>query len=343
MDKILEDFTNEMIFIKEFIGLQEESHANYFKIASKKQPVNIPIAKIKQFSFSSYIISIYGAYEHYIEQILSQYLKELCKNVSLFSNLPESIQKNNLDKTMDILKKLEYPKYKHLKRNDLIKILHQNMNEDIPFLNIEAFKNHAANFRIKVVEAYFGSIGVEHISQNIRNYTPLKEYLSEQHTDYITLKNSIIFSKIDEICEIRNNIAHGVKSVQLLGPSIINEHIDFFISFAKALFHLLQNNIHEFIFLQNNTNVFTPIKLFKKNIIGFNTGGAKLNKTKKVLVKRSKGHYPEYLYLDILEIQHNGNSIETIESDNPTIVTINVSHEIGANNNFILIDPVWQY
>lgn len=340
MDKILEDFLNEMIFIKEFIGLQEESHANYFKIASNKRPINIPIAKIKQFSFSSYIISIYGAYEHYIEQILSQYLKELCKKVSLFSHLPESIKKNNLEKTMDILKKLEYPKYKHLKRNDLIKILHQNMNEDIPFLNIEAFKNHTANFRIKVIETYFGSIGVENISQNIRNYMPLKEYFSEQHTDYMALKNSIVFSKIDEICEIRNNIAHGVKSVQLLGPSIIHEHIDFFILFAQALFQLLQNNIYEFTFLQNNTNVFTPIKIFQKNIIGFNTEGAKFNKAKKVLVKRSKSHYPEYLYLDILEIYHNNNSIETIESDDPITVTIKVSHEIGANNNFILIDPL---
>ena len=54
------------------------------------------------------------------------------------------------------------------------------MNEDYPYLNIEAFKSHTANFKIGVIESYFSSIGIKNLSKSITNYSPLKEYLEKE-------------------------------------------------------------------------------------------------------------------------------------------------------------------
>ena len=104
MNKILQDFTNEMEFLKKYMKLQKKSYSDYFKSSSVPEDLkSLPIAKIKQFNFNSYIISIYGAYENFIEQMLSEYLKKLCTIVSNFSQLPEEKQKNN-QKNFEIFK-----------------------------------------------------------------------------------------------------------------------------------------------------------------------------------------------------------------------------------------------
>ena len=84
------------------------------------------------------------------------------------------------------------------------------------------------------------------IHLSITHYSPLKDYLENEYTDYQTLKNSIVFSKIDTICDTRNGIAHGVQSVQLLGETVLNEHIDFFILYSKSLLNMLHDCFLEF-------------------------------------------------------------------------------------------------
>lgn len=338
MNKILEDFIHEMEFLKKYMELQRKSYSHYFKSSSGNEEVRLlPIAKIKQFDFNSYIISIYGAYENFIEQILSEYLKKLCTIVSNFSQLPEEIQRNNLVRTMDIIKKLEYPKYKHLKSNYLIEILHKNMNEDYPYLNIEAFKSHTANFKIGVIESYFSSIGIKNLSKSITNYSPLKEYLENEYTEYKTIKNSIIFSKIDTICDTRNSIAHGVRSVQLLGETILNEHIDFFILFSKSLLNLLDDSFLEILFSLQPV-IFNPIHVFQKEIICFNTNGINLNKNHTIIVRRENGEYPKHFNLNILEIRKDNKPVDLIEDLNSIDISIKVNREINKKINFAIIN-----
>ncbi len=338
MNKVLQDFIHEMEFLKTYIKLLKKSYSNYFRSSSRDEDiVLLPIAKIKQFDFNSYIISIYGAYENFIEQILSEYLKKLCTIVSTFSQLPEEIQKNNLVKTMDIIKKLEYPKYKHLKSDYLIEILHKNMNENHPHLNIDAFKSHTANFKIGVVESYFSSVGINNLSKNITNYSPLKDYLESEYTDYQTLKNSIIFSKIDTICDTRNGIAHGVKSIQLLGETVLNEHIDFFVLFSKSLSNMLNDYFLDILFSLQAT-VFSPMHVFQKNIVCFNTSGINLNNHSQILIKRENGKYPKHFNLNILEIRKDNNPTDTINGGEPIDISIKVNGEVNKKVSFTIVN-----
>jgi hypothetical protein len=335
MNNILFEFTEEMQFLKKYMKLQKESYALYFKSSSTNEDLRLPTAKIKQFNFNSHIISIYGAYENFIEKMMSEYLQKLCSIVVNFSELPNEIQKNNLIKTMDILKKLDYPKYKHLKSSSLVEILHKNMNQDSPFLNIEAFKSHTANFRIGVIDSYFADVGISNLSRKIINYSPLKEYLDDKYHNYQQIKNEIIFSEIDDICNTRNQIAHGVQSIQLLGETVLNSYIDFFILFSESLLELLKDHFLEIKFSLNKT-IFKPINVYQKNIIGFNTNGIKLNMSNKILLKK-ENVFPKYYSADILEIRKNNNSVDEIKSGDSIDISMKITTEVNNRVNFTII------
>ena len=81
MNRILSEFQMEMDLLKHYIDFQNKSYKNQSKI-EKNNPDSVlkslTISKIKQFDFNAHIISIYGAYEHFIEQLITKYLEEVC-------------------------------------------------------------------------------------------------------------------------------------------------------------------------------------------------------------------------------------------------------------------------
>ncbi|PHR97947.1 MAG: hypothetical protein COA80_06265, partial [Leeuwenhoekiella sp.] len=133
MNNILNEFENEMDLLKYYIDFQNKSYKSQARIeksSSKSLLDKLTISKIKQFDFNSHIISIYGAYENFIEQLLVTYLEKICSIITNFNSLPEEIQKNNLTKNIEIIKQLDYRKNRSLKPELLIEILHKNINEN---------------------------------------------------------------------------------------------------------------------------------------------------------------------------------------------------------------------
>lgn len=321
MNKILSEFQIEMDLLKYYIDFQNRSYKNQSKI-EKHNPDTVlktlTISKIKQFDFSSHIISIYGAYEHFIEQLISKYLENICAITTTYNSLPEEIQKNNLNKTLEILKQLDYRKNKNLRPEKLVEILHNNINENSPVLNIEAFLNHSANFRMSVIDNYFTEIGIKNFSSLVRQYEPLKSYLENNVSDFSSKKNTIVFQIVEHICDLRNDIAHGVINVQLINKTILFDYIDFMKIFSKSLFELINCSYLSKIYELNNNDI-EVISIFNKEILCFNTKGRIIDKKTKILVK-SDNHFPSIFYTNILNIQHNKTSIlNTIENENVDI------------------------
>ncbi len=338
MNKILSEFQNEMELLKFYIDFQNESYKNQSKL-EKANPNSIlkslTVSKIKQFDFNSHIISIYGAYEYFVEQMLVKYLSEICSITNSYDLLPEEIQKNNINKTLEIIKQLDYRKNRNIKVEKVIEILHKNINEKSSTININAFKNHSANFRISVVDTYFAEIGIKNISSLIRQYEPLKGYLKNNISDYSSKKSSIIFQPLEHICDLRNDIAHGVSNIQLINKTILFEYIDFMKIYTIALFELINDNYLMRIYEQNNDEI-EAIKIFNNQILCFNTKGKRVDKTSKILVK-SENHFPNFYLTGIKDIQKNNISIDRTELDEKTEIGVMLDKKIKSTMNFKLL------
>lgn len=281
------------------------------------------------------IISIYGAYEHFVEQLFEKYLNEICLITTSYNLLTEEVQKNNLNKTLEIIKQLDYRKNKNVKPERLIEILHKNINENSSVLNIDAFKNHNAIFRITVIDSYFSEIGIKNTSSIIRQYEPLKSYLTINVSDFSSKKNNIVFPILEHICDLRNDIAHGVNNIQLINKSILFEYIDFMKIFATSLFELINNNYLSKIY-ENSNNDIEVINIFNKKILCFNTQGLKIDRASKILIK-SENHFPNYFFANITDIQHNNLSITSTELNSKIDIGVLLDKKIKDTMNFKLI------
>lgn len=329
MNNILSEFINEMNLLKLYIEFQNESYKNQSKIERLKEISKfekLSTAKIKQFDFNSHIISIYGSFEHFIEQIFSEYLREISSLSMTFDNLPPEIQNNNLAKTLEIIKQLDYRKNKKLKPEKLIEILHNNINLNAPIINIDAFKNHSANFRIATIDNYFAEIGIRNLSSIIRQYQPLKAYLEETITDYSSKKNHIIFQILEILCDLRNDIAHGVRSIQLVDKNILYDYIDFIEIFTKTLYELIFDFYLAKVF-STLTEEIDVINVYNNSILCFSTKGRVITKETNIIAY-SENHFPKYFILKIIEIQHDGTSIKKTKVDNNIDIGIKVENKI---------------
>lgn len=338
MNNILSEFQNEMELLQFYIDFQNKSYKNQSKL-EKVDPNSVfntlTVSKIKQFDFNSHIISIYGAYEHFIEQMLVKYLTEVCLITNSYNLLPLEIQKNNLKKTLEIIKQLDYRKNRNIKPEKVIEILHKNINENSSTININAFKNHSANFRISVVDTYFSEIGIKNISSLVRQYEPLKTYLKNNISDFSSKKSSIIFQPLEHICDLRNDIAHGVNNIQLINKTILFEYIDFMKIYSTALFELINDNYLNKVYEQNNDEI-EAINVFNNQILCFNTKGKLINRKSKILVK-SENHFPNVYLTSIKDIQQDNKSIDNTELDKNVEIGVLLDKKIKETMNFKLV------
>ena len=318
MISILNEFKREMELLKLYIDFQNRSYANQAKI-EQGQPDSIlrdlTVSKIKQFDFNSHIISIYGAYENFVEQLLAKYLSLICSLIPNYRLLPDDIKKSNVKKSLEIIKNIDYRKNRNFKTEDLIETLHKNMSEDFSIVNIDAFKNHSANFKIAIVNSYFSEVGIKDVSNLVRNYEPLKTYVQDNIADASSRPNNIIFEKLEYICEIRNDIAHGVRSIELIDKSILFEHIDYMKIYCESLYELIQDSYFS-TFYTEITEELDVIDIFNNKILCFHTKGKVISKNSKILV-HSSSRTPQYFLANIKEIRHNNSVIDcTSEGDN---------------------------
>jgi hypothetical protein len=338
MNSILSEFQNEMELLKLYIEFQSKSYKSQSKF-EKSEPNSIfkklTISKIKQFDFNSHIISIYGAYEHFVEQLLVKYLNEICTITNSYNLLPEEVQKNNLSKTLDIIKQLDYRKNRNIKPEKIIEILHKNINENSSTINISAFKSHNANFRISVIDKYFSEIGIKNISNLVRQYEPLKTLLENSISDYSSKRRAIVFQILEHICDLRNDIAHGVHNVQLINKTILFEYINFMKIYTSSLFELINDNYLAKVYNQNNDEI-EVIKIYNKEILCFNTKGKLITKNSKILVKSEK-HFPNIFFVNIINIQYGSKNINNTELNKNIDIGVLVDKKIKDTMNFKLV------
>lgn len=338
MISILNEFHKEMDLLKLYIDFQNRSYINQAKLENGQlgSTLNsLTTSKIKQFDFNSHIISIYGAYENFVEQLLAKYLSLVCSLVSNYNLLPEDIKKNNLNKTLDIIKQIDYRKNRDLRAEDLIKTLHKNINEDFSTVNIDAFKNHNANFKIAIVNVYFSEVGVKDVSTIVRNYEPLKSYINENIVDAPSKPNKVVFRQLEYICEVRNDIAHGVRSIDLIDKSILFEHIDYMKIYCNSLYELVHDKYLEKLYSQTDKEI-TVIAIHGSKILCFQSEGRLINRDSKILVK-SANHTPNHFLANISDLQHDSVSINTTSKEENIQIGVLLNRKIKDTMSFKLV------
>lgn len=334
MDVIRVKFHKEILDLRHLVSFYETEiklHDTFINDSKSKEELLIQelsetLKKFKlsklQFNYNSFIISLYGSFERFIENCLIGYVENLNKLINLYKNLPESILRNHFVLSLSLLNKIEQPKYGGpLTKEGVIENLHTciNINEGYQ-LNKDAFAQHTANFRLQVVEECFSHIGINQISQKILKTESFKNYSKSKlglHEDDELVANES-FQILNDLAEYRNFVAHGITS-DIIKNDILIEYLDFFEIYSSALMEVLQK---DFLFRELETNgiqlgeitdVYKGGKVicFKTNNQAINKGDILIGKNKDLIVKTS-----------VISIKLNNAELDSVDDKD--------NYEIGA-------------
>ena len=131
----------------------------------------------KIFNYRSNIISLYGAFEAFIEDIFKEYVNNLHIIIPQYDSLPSNIKDNYFTNTAKLHSRLNYSKFSHITEKQIAenieKVIVQNQNDILP----ESFLGNGGNYRHNTICELFNSIGVKDLLGHITIIDPLSNFL----------------------------------------------------------------------------------------------------------------------------------------------------------------------
>lgn len=323
--------------VKKFIILAKKDNG---KIQKNANAINYNTNNAKTFEYNSYIISLYGFFERFIEDIARSYLGKFSSLYSNYSELPEIVKNSNIEKVTDLLNKLELPKYQEMDANKIVKILNDNINNGIPSVCIEAFTYHSANFRPKTIGEFFKPIGLNSVLQDVSLIPPMSIRLSELFDNPPAHTEESRFEVINTLAERRNHIAHGVQSVDIMSPNDIKNWCLYIKDFCDSLYQSLRSQQLGKLIENIESSAksllvkIEPIKIFGNKILCFESRNEEIKVGQQIIIKRSSK--PNFIIKEIKSIKINSHDIIRCPPYINKSIGVNLLEGIKSTQSFYL-------
>lgn len=240
----------------------------------------------KVFDYKLTVLILYGAFENYIESIISQYILKLNGSVDSFLKLPGQIQARHTELSAKLISYIcaGYSKYEQIDTADVVKSLYSCCATPQNYqLNAVAFTHHSSNLRINTIRELFAGIGISAIDISISNSPVLLDHLQKVNPEFCIIsesQNNVLhcekcFHPLNDLVERRNDIAHGVDDADdnILSIDVLIEYADYIIALSNAIYSIVLEEYAKTIILaqgKNSVCLGRPIKVFNNCIVCFN-------------------------------------------------------------------------
>lgn len=301
--------------------------------------------------YNAVIISIYGCFELFIEQILKEYILFICKNTDKYENLPQSLIKKHQTKVGEFLQ--NNGRFKHLNLeieeviqnfNSLIKCKNKiELNKNIDFLTLHG---QGGNLNSQQLFSIFKELGIEDSNIKIGKNIAIKEFFSDSEDPELDKlynekkNNNQLFENLDYLLEKRNIVAHSWVSEERESYEIIKiKYIKFLKALSKSIKELLVDESIKYMIEQNKL-IKTPLKKIKvidSCILCINNEKNFFKKNDYILVEKPNS---ENIVLFINTLQINHQEIDQVNEEN---LEIGIGFEkredrkIKENYNFFIL------
>lgn len=224
----------------------------------------------KIFDYSCAIINLYGAYERFIESLLSEYLTELRNYTTQYTNLPEKLKNSHFELTLHHLQRTRDSRYSGRATSlDLAHSFHSCLHNDIPFVfHNESMLYHTSNFRPSVVDEFLNRASIEMASRRAIMTHGFLDYLRSLPTPLTPPpeRPEGVLEAVINLVERRNQVAHG-DIVDTLANQEIRAIAQATLAYCRALGEIVDDSLVTHIVTSCGHSLNNPINVFNKNIV----------------------------------------------------------------------------
>ena len=246
-------FCNRINEIKDYISLlnmQNELICSKENSSLNNYINNLQQKKCDTVTYNAIIISIYGCFENFIDDILAEYLKKVLLLSKNYSKLNNNICNKYKKEVTDYINNQNHFCNYNLELNNVVRHFYECINKDNCInIDVELIIKHPGNLKINQINNLLRECGIDNSISKIKENQEFIEYIKQENDlisddvakEYLNkLDNNYIFSKLDRLVDLRNSVSHSWNSDDRDSIQVINDsYIKFMNIFCKCIYELL--------------------------------------------------------------------------------------------------------
>jgi hypothetical protein len=237
----------------------------------------------KRYVYAIAIVGLYGLLERLVDDILEKYVVIISALVDRYDDLPETIRKNHITLSIDLMKAVSEERHRSdLTAPQIIGNLHSCLSGADSFrLNGQAFVLHRGNIRLARVREFLGKLGIDASLRRILVMPTLEKFFADGDQARITrdvpdADSELLLAPIDELVERRNLVAHGIID-DIETVDLLKDRCRFVCAFAHSLLELLQQEVLRIEISRGSVQALgRPIAVFDNRIACFESEKCKI-------------------------------------------------------------------
>ena len=228
------------------------------------------------FDYKLSILILYGAFENFIENMISSYLGRLQQMVSSYDRLPKEIKDHHTERSAKLLGYIcsGYSKYDNVSIENVVQGMYLCVSKNNAYqLNIPAFTHHSSNLRMDTVRELFNGIGIKGIDKIILD-SNFQDGIIDDMMGSLTKEEleDAKFQKLSELVERRNDIAHGVEDADeniLKADMIETDYCRYLKVLARLIYRAVLREYAALVIKENADSccLGKPIEVYNNRIV----------------------------------------------------------------------------
>lgn len=292
----------------------------------------------KIFEYKASIISLYGLLEKYIEIWIKEYLESLSRLIPDYNNIDKKIRDNHFElslKLINIILNRENSKYQHLTKEKVLAVLNQCIvNSSKYTFNADAFTIPSGNLKHRQIVKILEFINVNLNEALKKNATIIQHIQKEkQITNLANLETDVLYNKINDLVERRNQIAHGSEILDILGISELESYMYFLEKYCQAIFEVLTENFIRQESIHSFQRMESVIQVIANKILVFEIENFTIKVGDTIIIETADGAFYKKC---ILTIQLDNKPYEELIITDRIKVAISVEPKIKDSQIFYI-------
>jgi hypothetical protein len=220
--------------------------------------------ELRQSRYSYTVVTLYGAFERFVDLLISRYVEMLEAAITRYQDLPETIQASHERRTLEALNDATWLARTQTSSSSLIQNLYLcNTDPDGFKLNGSVYARHPFNYRRESLGRAFSPLGVTKVMAQLVSSRVFQTFLPGPRLEGLTDGEC---RAIDDLAERRNDVAHG-EPTDLLSLEYLNEYLDFFWMIGMGLFDVLRRHLMEHLLLARGLPVMEVDEVHYKTVV----------------------------------------------------------------------------